>query len=80
LFQRGFAVLRLMMPPISMSASTKRINEKRVNPSGFLVSCQHSTDTIVERAPLLLDFENHGLESSAVEDGAFAIERVRHDS
>jgi hypothetical protein len=69
-----------MMPPISMSASTKRINEKRVNRSGFLVSRQHSTHTLIERAHLLLHFENHGLESGAVEDATFAIERVRHDS
>ena len=51
-----------------MSASTKRINEKRVNRSGFLVSRQHSTHTLIERAHLLLHFENHGLESGAVED------------
>jgi hypothetical protein len=69
-----------MMPPISMSASTKRINEKRVNRSGFLVSRQHSTHTLIERAHRLLHFENHGLESGAVEDATFAIERVRHDS
>ena len=68
------------MPPISMSASTKRINEERINRSGFLVSRQNLTHTIVERVHLLLDLENHGLESGAVEDATSAIERVRHDS
>jgi hypothetical protein len=32
------------------------------------LSRQHSTHTLIERAHLLLHFENHGLESGAVED------------
>ena len=57
-----------MMPPISVERIDETDQRKTCQPERFLVSRQHSTHTLIERTHLLLHFENHGLESGAVED------------